>query len=73
VNQPGSLISLKVYPKGPARVFLTGIHALVRLPDGQIMRPDGRPAHPRLHLRSRGSPLVGYDQQLFAARKPSRA
>src|SRR5262244_2719400 len=55
INQ-GPISLDQKYTQSTGHVFMTGLQALVRLPMAQIRR-------------DRGSPLGGYDQQLFAARK----
>src|SRR6201989_707051 len=69
INQ-GPISLDQKYTQGTGHVFLTGIQALVRLPMAQIRR-DRRAGLNTAGFISgyRGSPLGGYDQQLFAARK----
>jgi indolepyruvate ferredoxin oxidoreductase len=69
INQ--GLISLdQKYTAGTGHVFLTGIQALVRLPMAQIRRDRAMGLNTAGFVSGyRGSPLGGYDQQLFAARK----
>ncbi|MBV9980766.1 indolepyruvate ferredoxin oxidoreductase family protein [Bradyrhizobium sp.] len=69
INQ--GLISLdQKYTASTGHVFLTGIQALVRLPMAQIRRDRAMGLNTAgLISGYRGSPLGGYDQQLFAARK----
>src|SRR5258708_19885213 len=56
--------------QGSGHVFLTGIQALVRLPMAQIGRDRAAGLNTAGFVTGyRGSPLGGYDQQLFAARK----
>src|ERR1700749_2629045 len=58
------------YTAGSGHVFLTGIQALVRLPMAQIRRDRAAGLNTAGFISGyRGSPLGGYDQQLFAARK----
>src|SRR6201996_8235585 len=58
------------YTQGSGHVFLTGIQALVRLPMAQIRRDRANGLNTAGFISGyRGSPLGGYDQQLFAARK----
>src|SRR5205085_9294778 len=59
------------YTHSTGHVFLTGIQALVRLPMAQIRRDRAAGLNTAGFVSGyRGSPLGGYDQQLFAARKP---
>jgi indolepyruvate ferredoxin oxidoreductase len=69
INQ--GLISLdQKYTASSGHVFLTGIQALVRLPMAQIRRDRAMGLNTAGFISGyRGSPLGGYDQQLFAARK----
>lgn len=69
INQ--GLISLdQKYTASTGHVFLTGIQALVRLPMAQIRRDRAMGLNTAGFISGyRGSPLGGYDQQLFAARK----
>ncbi|WMT71810.1 indolepyruvate ferredoxin oxidoreductase family protein [Bradyrhizobium sp. Ash2021] len=69
INQ--GLISLdQKYTQGTGHIFLTGIQALVRLPMAQIRRDRAAGLNTAGFISGyRGSPLGGYDQQLFAARK----
>jgi len=69
INQ-GPISLDQKYTQGTGHVFLTGIQALVRLPMAQI-RSDRAVGLNNAGFISgyRGSPLGGYDQQLFAARK----
>ena len=69
INQ--GLVSLdQKYTQGSGHVFLTGIQALVRLPMAQIRRDRANGLNTAGFISGyRGSPLGGYDQQLFAARK----
>src|ERR1700720_3363404 len=58
------------YTQGSGHGFLTGIQALVRLPMAQIRRDRAAGLNTAGFVTGyRGSPLGGYDQQLFAARK----
>src|SRR3974390_3120218 len=64
-NRPGP----KYTPRS-SHIFLTGIQALVRLPMAQIRRDRAAGLNTAGFVSGyRGSPLGGYDQQLFAARK----
>ena len=52
------------------RIFLTGTQALVRLPVMQHLRDKAAGLNTACYVSGyRGSPLGGYDQQLWAARK----
>ena len=69
INQ-GPISLDQKYTQGSGHVFLTGIQALVRLPMAQIRRDRANGLNTAgLVSGYRGSPLGGYDQQLFAARK----
>jgi indolepyruvate ferredoxin oxidoreductase len=69
INQ-GPISLDQKYTQGSGHVFLTGIQALVRLPMAQIRRDRAAGLNTAgLVTGYRGSPLGGYDQQLFAARK----
>src|ERR1700755_1287 len=69
INQ-GPISLDQKYTQGTGHVFLTGIQPLVRLPLAQIPRQRATGVHPTASTSGdRGSPLGGYDQQLFAARK----
>src|ERR1700751_2131261 len=69
INQ-GPISLDQKYTQGSAHVFLTGIQALVRLPMAQIRRDRAAGLNTAGFVSGyRGSPLGGYDQQLFAARK----
>src|SRR5436190_1970657 len=69
INQ-GPISLDQKYTQGSGHVFLTGIQALVRLPMAQIRRDRAAGLNTAgLVSGYRGSPLGGYDQQLFAARK----
>src|SRR6202047_1533708 len=69
INQ-GPISLDQKYTQGSGHVFLTGIQALVRLPMAQIRRDRAAGLNPAGFVTGyRGSPLGGYDQQLFAARK----
>ncbi|MFY9958238.1 indolepyruvate ferredoxin oxidoreductase family protein [Bradyrhizobium sp.] len=69
INQ-GPISLDQKYTQGTGHVFLTGIQALVRLPMAQIRRDRAAGLDTAGFVSGyRGSPLGGYDQQLFAARK----
>src|SRR5215510_13227215 len=69
INQ-GPISLDQKYTQGTGHVFLTGLQALVRLPMAQIRRDRAMGLNtPGFISGYRGSPLGGYDQQLFAARK----
>ncbi|HLG82909.1 MAG TPA: indolepyruvate ferredoxin oxidoreductase family protein [Bradyrhizobium sp.] len=69
INQ-GAISLDQKYTAGSGHVFLTGIQALVRLPMAQIRRDRAAGLNTAGFISGyRGSPLGGYDQQLFAARK----
>jgi indolepyruvate ferredoxin oxidoreductase len=69
INQ-GPISLDQKYTQGTGHVFLTGIQALVRLPMAQIRRDRAVGLNTAGFISGyRGSPLGGYDQQLFAARK----
>ncbi len=69
INQ-GPISLDQKYTQGTGHVFLTGIQALVRLPMAQIRRDRANGLNTAGFISGyRGSPLGGYDQQLFAARK----
>src|SRR5436309_2861512 len=69
INQ-GPISLDQKYTQGSGHVFLTGIQALVRLPMAQIRRDRASGLNTAGFVTGyRGSPLGGYDQQLFAARK----
>jgi indolepyruvate ferredoxin oxidoreductase len=69
INQ-GSISLDQKYTQGSGHVFMTGIQALVRLPMAQIRRDRAAGLNTAGFVSGyRGSPLGGYDQQLFAARK----
>jgi indolepyruvate ferredoxin oxidoreductase len=69
INQ-GPISLDQKYTQGTGHVFLTGIQALVRLPMAQIRRDRAAGLNTAGFISGyRGSPLGGYDQQLFAARK----
>jgi indolepyruvate ferredoxin oxidoreductase len=69
INQ-GPISLDQKYTLGSGHVFLTGIQALVRLPMAQIRRDRAAGLNTAGFVTGyRGSPLGGYDQQLFAARK----
>ena len=69
INQ-GPISLDQKYTQGTGHIFLTGIQALVRLPMAQIRRDRAVGLNTAGFISGyRGSPLGGYDQQLFAARK----
>src|SRR5213595_3427429 len=69
INQ-GPISLDQKYTQGTGHIFLTGIQALVRLPMAQIRRDRAAGLNTAGFVSGyRGSPLGGYDQQLFAARK----
>ena len=69
INQ-GPISLDQKYTQGTGHIFLTGIQALVRLPMAQIRRDRAAGLNTAGFISGyRGSPLGGYDQQLFAARK----
>ncbi|MGA2997023.1 indolepyruvate ferredoxin oxidoreductase family protein [Bradyrhizobium sp.] len=69
INQ-GPISLDQKYTQGSGHVFLTGIQALVRLPMAQIRRDRAHGLNTAGFISGyRGSPLGGYDQQLFAARE----
>ena len=69
INQ-GPISLDQKYTQGSGHVFLTGIQALVRLPMAQVRRDRAMGLNTAAFVTGyRGSPLGGYDQQLFAARK----
>jgi indolepyruvate ferredoxin oxidoreductase len=69
INQ-GPISLDQKYTQSSGHVFLTGIQALVRLPMAQIRRDRAAGLNTAGFISGyRGSPLGGYDQQLFAARK----
>src|SRR5437899_85989 len=69
INQ-GPISLDQKYTQGTGHIFLTGIQALVRLPMAQIRRDRAAGLNTACFVSGdRGSPLGGYDQQLFAARK----
>jgi indolepyruvate ferredoxin oxidoreductase len=69
INQ-GPISLDQKYTQSTGHVFLTGIQALVRLPMAQIRRDRAGGLNTAGFVSGyRGSPLGGYDQQLFAARK----
>ena len=69
INQ-GPISLDQKYTQGSGHVFLTGIQALVRLPMAQVRRDRASGLNTAGFVTGyRGSPLGGYDQQLFAARK----
>ncbi|MFO1108263.1 MAG: indolepyruvate ferredoxin oxidoreductase family protein [Bradyrhizobium sp.] len=69
INQ-GPISLDQKYTQGTGHVFMTGIQALVRLPMAQIRRDRAMGLKTAGFISGyRGSPLGGYDQQLFAARK----
>src|SRR6187397_1724682 len=69
INQ-GPISLDQKYTQGSGHIFLTGIQALVRLPMAQIRRDRAAGLNTAGFISGyRGSPLGGYDQQLFAAQK----
>jgi indolepyruvate ferredoxin oxidoreductase len=69
INQ-GPISLDQKYTQASGHVFLTGIQALVRLPMAQVRRDRAMGLNTAALVTGyRGSPLGGYDQQLFAARK----
>jgi len=69
INQ-GAISLDQKYTQDAGQIFLTGIQALVRLPMAQIRRDRAMGLNTAGFISGyRGSPLGGYDQQLFAARK----
>ena len=69
INQ-GQISLDQKYTQGSGHVFMTGIQALVRLPMAQIRRDRAAGLNTAGFISGyRGSPLGGYDQQLFSARK----
>src|SRR6266481_1406026 len=69
INQ-GPISLDQKYTQGSGHIFLTGIQALVRLPMAQIRRDRAAGLNTAGFVSGyRGSPLGGYDQQLFAAQK----
>src|SRR6266853_1447505 len=69
INQ-GPISLDQKFTQGSGHIFLTGIQALVRLPMAQIRRDRAAGLNTAGFVTGyRGSPLGGYDQQLFAARK----
>src|ERR1700750_1441760 len=69
INQ-GPISLDQKYTQSTGHVFMTGLQALVRLPMAQIRRDRAAGLNTAgLISGYRGSPLGGYDQQLFAARK----
>jgi len=69
INQ-GPISLDQKYTQASGHVFLTGIQALVRLPMAQVRRDRAAGLNTAAFVSGyRGSPLGGYDQQLFAARK----
>jgi indolepyruvate ferredoxin oxidoreductase len=69
INQ-GPISLDQKYTQSTGHVFMTGIQALVRLPMAQIRRDRAAGLKTAGFISGyRGSPLGGYDQQLFAARK----
>ncbi len=58
------------YTQETGRVFMTGTQALVRLPMAQVRRDRAAGLNTAAFVTGyRGSPLGGYDQQLWAARQ----
>jgi len=69
INQ-GPISLDQKYTQDKGHIFLTGIQALVRLPMAQIRRDRAAGLNTAGFISGyRGSPLGGYDQQLFAAQK----
>src|SRR3981189_2474795 len=69
INQ-GPISLDQKYTQGTGHIFLTGIQALGGLPMAQIRRDRAMGLNTAGFISGyRGSPLGGYDQQLFAARK----
>src|SRR3569832_2532441 len=69
INQ-GAINLEQNYTADSGHIFLTGIQALARLPMAQIRRDRAAGLNTAGFISGyRGSPLGGYDQQLFAARK----
>jgi len=69
INQ-GAISLDQKYTQESGHIFLTGIQALVRLPMAQIRRDRANGLNTAAFISGyRGSPLGGYDQQLFAARQ----
>jgi indolepyruvate ferredoxin oxidoreductase len=69
INQ-GPISLDQKYTARTGHIFLTGTQALVRLPMAQIRRDRANGLKTAALISGyRGSPLGGYDQQLFAARK----
>jgi indolepyruvate ferredoxin oxidoreductase len=57
------------YTLQSGRIYITGTQALVRLPMMQHLRDKGAGLHTGAYISGyRGSPLGGYDQQLWAAK-----
>ena len=62
------------YTQQEGRIFITGTQALVRLPLMQHLRDKADGFHTGGYISGyRGSPLGGYDQQLWAAKKHLQA
>ena len=62
------------YIQQEGRIFITGTQALVRLPLMQHLRDKAEGFHTGGYISGyRGSPLGGYDQQLWAAKKHLQA
>jgi indolepyruvate ferredoxin oxidoreductase len=58
------------YTLQSGRIYITGTQALVRLPMMQHLRDKAEGFHTGAYISGyRGSPLGGYDQQLWAAKK----
>ena len=69
INQ-GPISLDQKYTQDTGHIFLTGIQALVRLPMAQIRRDRAAGLNTAGFVTGyRGSPLGGYDQQLFSAHK----
>ena len=63
-------ITLEENTRRSGQVFMNGTQALVRLPMVQMRRDRAAGLNTAAFISGyRGSPLGGYDQQLFAARK----
>jgi hypothetical protein len=70
LNDPFNVTLDDKYTLQEGRVFLTGTQALVRMPMMQHLRDKAAGANTACYISGyRGSPLGGYDQQLWAAKK----